>query len=830
MSRRTKQKKRRVRCGAVLALVAVSLVALIACVALAIDLGLIMAARTQGVAAADAAAMAGARALNGDTANNNNYSGALPAAQQAGTDNRILGTSLTNSQVSVNIGRYVYNSANERFEGQFPGPATENWSLVQASVNVPITNSLAFSKAFNFTPNNIQSTATAAHRPRDVVIILDFSGSMRYQSLAGGPWDNSNNYCNNPDTSVPRFGQYSAIGAGTLWGTSFTSPYEAANVTTTTSDGRGPIVQDFYQNSTGTPAWTAQPASYGTTPGGDNWLKTNKNGSSTYTQTVAQLLNISSPGNGTRDATFESQGYLAYGMTGTFNGYTIGPNYWGKSFFIWPPDPRAASDWRKLYFDYWGTTTAMDDNSLLWDSSGNWRTPSSGYYKIDYNAILNFIKNVGPNPFPSTLRSGRIVYYTSIPSTIDTSSSPPSNLDQRFWKDYIDYVLGFVDTGGFSYRSLCSGTNSDIGYGVDYTWGTVQITAKSSLTGGTKPYMHYGDNPKRPITKFWFGPQSMIEFMGNFQVGNQHSQDGRNFWWPGTCHEAPMYACKLGVRAALTDIQNNHPNDLVSMIFFSDPKTSSSDTFSRFNRVRVGLSRNYSNMQDALWYPPATIGNASATVTPYDTNNLDVPRAFGSTCYAYPLMLAYNQFSGNTSLQTYSSGQPTGDAGGNGRKGAQKVIVFETDGAPNTTASATMSSLGSYNSYYNIRFNYSNPGGSQYPTGVSGYGDLNSTVTSQITSVCNQICALDTASPPGYSSASKKVKIHCIGFGPYFAPGSSTASAATDFLNQMQTIGNVTDGMPSYKIIYGTESQVIANLQTAFQKIMVDGIQITLIQ
>src|SRR5439155_17534675 len=163
-------------------------------------------------------------------------------------------------------------------------------------------------------------------------------------------------------------------------------------------------------------------------------------------------------------------------------------------------------------------------------------------------------------------------------------------------------------------------------------------------------------------------------------------------------------------------------------------------------------------------------------------------------------------------------------------KGAQKVIIFETDGAQNTTATATLTNLGGYNSYYNVRYNYSSPGGSEYPTGVSMTSDLNATVTTQIVSVCNQICASDTASPPGYTSTSKKVKIHCIGFGPYFAPGSSTAAAATAFLDQMQQIGNVNDGMPSYKLVYGSQGQVIADLQQAFQKIMVDGIQITLIQ
>ncbi len=377
---------------------------------------------------------------------------------------------------------------------------------------------------------------------------------------------------------------------------------------------------------------------------------------------------------------------------------------------------------------------------------------------------------------------------------------------------------------------ICDSSNGDIGYGPDFTWGTVKITAKSSLSGSPLPYMHYADNPKRPITKFWFGPQSMVDFLGNFTVGYNDAGDGRNFWWPGTCHEAPMYACKLGIRAALTDIQNNHPNDLVSLIMFSTPKGSANDTFARFNRARVGLGRNYSNMQEALWYPPATVGNPNATVTPYDANNVEVPRAFGGTCYSYPLMLAYNQFSGNTTLQTYSSGRPTGDAGGMGRKGAQKVIIFETDGAPNTTATASLNNSGAYNSYYNIRYNYGSPGSSQFPTGISGYSDLASTVTNQITTVCNQICASDTANPPGYSSASKKVKIHCIGFGPVFNPTSSSAGPATAFLNQMQQIGNVNDGMPDYKIVYGTQDSVIADLQQAFRKIMVDGIQITLIQ
>ena len=40
---------------------------------------------------------------------------------------------------------------------------------------------------------------------------------------------------------------------------------------------------------------------------------------------------------------------------------------------------------------------------------------------------------------------------------------------------------------------------------------------------------------------------------------------------PGTAHDISMVAAKLGIAGALTDIQNNHPNDMVAMLLFSRP-------------------------------------------------------------------------------------------------------------------------------------------------------------------------------------------------------------------------------------------------------------------
>ena len=177
------------------------------------------------------------------------------------------------------------------------------------------------------------------------------------------------------------------------------------------------------------------------TPSGDTPAKSNFNTSSSYAQTLAQVLNMSSGtvGNSTYDNTWETKGYAYTGhnmtKSGTFAGFTVGPGYWGKTFYIWPPDP--TKDWRTLYFNFKNSTTAPADNSLLWSSSGAWQAPQPGStsgYQIDYTAILNFINNVGPQVFPSSLQSGRIVYYTQIPTTINTSTWPPTDLNQRFWK------------------------------------------------------------------------------------------------------------------------------------------------------------------------------------------------------------------------------------------------------------------------------------------------------------------------------------------------------------------------------------------------------------
>jgi hypothetical protein len=168
-----------------------------------------------------------------------------------------------------------------------------------------------------------------------------------------------------------------------------------------------------------------------------------------------------------------------------------------------------------------------------------------------------------------------------------------------------------------------------------------------------------------------------------------------------------------------------------------------------------------------------------------------------------------------------------GDAGGLGRKGAQKVVIFETDGMVNQAANASFVNNGAYQSYYKIRI----PG--EYPT-LSA-----SSVDTQLYGIAQAICNMDTASTPGYSSVRKPALIHCIAYGSLFDPSVSpgagtTRSQALGVLQQIQYIGKTqsdpTTALQSYKIIIGTADNRINLIKQCVEKIMRDSVSVTLIE
>jgi Predicted membrane protein len=168
---------------------------------------MIMVAKVELQTAADAAAFAGARALNGSASAN--LSGATAAAVASATSNSDLGVAIRASEVTVTHGAYHYDYTTTSFSPQFPPVAPDNYNLTQVTIvhDVP----LGFAKVWNLFTTRVSVTAIAAHRPRDVCIILDYSGSMNNESDL---WNNesylgtANNSPNNADPIFPKFGPY----------------------------------------------------------------------------------------------------------------------------------------------------------------------------------------------------------------------------------------------------------------------------------------------------------------------------------------------------------------------------------------------------------------------------------------------------------------------------------------------------------------------------------------------------------------------------------------------------------------------------------------------
>jgi Flp pilus assembly protein TadG len=826
------------RKAAILPLLAVSMVALIGIIALAVDIGILAQTKSQLQSAADAAAFSGSRGLTGDTSTDNNraaVNGLTLSTIQAST---IMGQTLQASQLTTQVGYYNYDAVLGKFQTIFTGskPATENWSAVKTSVTFSQPTSLA--KFFNYSAFSATASATSVHRPRDLAIILDYSGSMRFNSIPSYPLSGSISGSMNPDPNIPRFGPWSTI-TSVMQRTSQYSDSAPNNHTIETNDGP-PIVKDFYckqqdgsyinafyrpltpYNWRTTPTNFALPApenfqtqldtpvkftSSDTGMGGDRWPKTNgynlgavpNNTGTPYASTVQQYVS----GNTTvqanthaKNVAFESAGYT------DFQGFTMGPGYYGKTFYMWPPDPRPANDWRKKFFFYGSnSTTPCDDNSLLFSTSDRrFRTASTSSYKINYTAVMNWI-NSGPKVFPDNLRAGRVLYYSAIPTTIpDTGGT----LDQKFWRSYIDYVIG-------------AGNQTQILYGQNTTaFGTTRITANASLSANPKPYMHYNDNPIHPRLNFWFGPVSFLSFLSDYRIG-------RN-WLPGTAHESATWQLKAGIQSALVDIKKNHPNDQAALIYFS--------TLSEYNVARVPMGKDFTRMNNALFYPYSlldSLSDSNAEIRPYgnsfNTSYLgtisggsissgqwdnktsgEIPNADGGTDPEMAFMVAYNQFSSAT--------------GFNGRKGANKMIVFETDGVPTSNANGTFQSGGAYLSKFT----------GISDAGSSGADDIYALNTLQY------VCNLTSANPNGYSTIKNPVSVHSIAFGQLFETNSTSTGkpAAMDFLVKCQIKGNTSPSgattLNSEKMIIGTYNQRIEKIRSAFEKVLQSGIQITLIE
>lgn len=532
--------------------------------------------------------------------------------------------------------------------------------------------------------------------------------------------------------------------------------------------------------------------------------------------------------------------------TNLFQGYSMGPGYYGKTFFMWPPDPRfdpnanltapaatgspafdtsgrAMCDWRRRFFYKPGTAEAtvattstgrfnpQTDNingTILGNAAGSTLSGTTSGYRVNYRAVLAWLKS-GPQVLPSNLRAGRLLYYSSIPDDCDSAGS---NLDQRFWRDYIDFVLGYVgNVSGYNPANNLAGNETKAWPEVG---GAVSITAPAAYNSNPRPYMSYTDVPSMPRMHFWFGPLSMLAFLGD--------RGGSYRWLAGTTHQAQCWQLKAGMSSALDDIKNNHPNDFCSLQFFADYN---------FQTPRAVMSQDYTTLKNALFYPYSLLsaikgGNTTSELRPYDLsmNNTqvgNVPYANGGTDPVSGFAQAFNTLSWSSSVSNARTSPNNGaQNGGSGRRGAAKVVIFETDGVPNARERWTYSGSGA-NTYY--------AEGGSYP-GTSAADD-----SIQIVNKMNQL-----QGSGGYNLPNNSVKVFCLAFGDLYTPTPYTAAAQSGlvYLAQLQKAGNtlpstvtpVYTDFPSGQIIAGTYQNRIAQLKSAMQTIMQSGIQVTLIQ
>jgi Flp pilus assembly protein TadG len=820
------QQARNRRRGSILPLTALCLVGLCGFVALAVDVGMVAVAKTQVQNAADAAAVAATRSIDGSALPN--FALANSEAQSAAALNPVLSVPLQSSELTITYGAYHYDPTSQTFYPQYPPQAPDNYNLAAVTVSHRMTT--AFAAVLGIASTNVTASSTAAHRPRDVSIILDYSGSMNNESdlwNAETYLGSSDNTSNSLESVFPQFGHYSNVASAALQSTSGDPQVGKANASVAAL-GVPAMVGDYLQSARGATstlaAFTPANASYATTPGGDNYLKTNGNTGGNYATNVNDItLNPYS-------SNFETKGYKQYTTT-TFNGYTQGPNYWGKTFFIWPPDP--TNDWRKQFFlkpggSYPNFGGPVNDNTILWNANGTWKNPA-GNYVINYAAILNWIKNTGPNPFPAQLRAGLILYYDKIPTDVPASAYDHTQANiqiadptVRVWKEYIDYTLGLWRD---PFGNIQAPDNPSCSIGNDFGWGTTQITAKPTGSSNV-PYMSYQDNPLRPRHRMWFGPMTMIQYFSDTGL------------FPGTSHDISMYPAKLGISGALADIQNNHPNDLVSMIMFSRPQFANDPPgVGTFTNAQYTLSRDYSSMINSLFFPP---NSGTNDVRPWDVNEAQTPSAHGDYCsnttLKHGFMLAYNQFSSSAVVRSQIvAGQ---SVGGLGRKGAQRLVVCELDGMANydSVPATGFTNAGPSSSYYNIL-----PGQQ-----VNGGNFDQNALLQVVQAVCNNSDGTPGNTPgyspnpgyPGFATARKPMIVHTIAFGAIFEPTASgtQAASAVSLLQQISAIGGTvfpstsTDPTNGYKWCIGNIAQRQAKLVQAFSKIMDDGIAVSLVQ
>ncbi len=577
-----------------------------------------------------------------------------------------------------------------------------------------------------------------------------------------------------------------------------------------------------------------------------------------------------------------------------FKGYSMGPGYYGKTFFVWPPDPRWGADsntygavsggsvnpaspsatldakdnnsnwiadWRRRFFlrgDGVAFNPQVDNINTILFRTGNGHmlntvttnassgvNNTAGYYRINYAAVMAWIKR-GPVVLPTNLRQGRILYYSSIPDDV-TESATGDAADKRWWRQYIHFVMGVdqfdatnapITTWTYNPTSTLSGVESRNPFGTISVQATTVFRPTGATTDNRKPYMSHTDNINRPRAHFWFGPLSMLLFI---------ERGGENrAWYSGTSYESQCWQVKAAINSVIDDVRNNHPNDNVGLAYFA--------TRTVFNVPVAPMGQDWDTLKNSLFFRKDTVAalkaNSGSTIEhrPYNTTSLansvdQVPNSSGGTDSNSGMAVAFNLLSSSTALSTT-------DYGNRGRRGASKVVVFETDGIPNQVWNWSLTGTG-------VDTRYQNSGSPEY---WSVDSTLNSAGQAAVAVVNRIVAPATTSGTSGFSTPNAPARVYTVAFGDLYdnyngsnySSLSGNAQGALRFMLRVQQRGNTSGPgdppsvmIPFEQVITGPyqrpnpslpEDAVsnppgrIEKMRLAYERIMQSGIQVTLVQ
>ncbi|MGL5097884.1 MAG: pilus assembly protein TadG-related protein, partial [Planctomycetia bacterium] len=229
-----RQRNLRNRRGIYAALLGVLLIPLMALVALSIDVGVMFNARTEAQDVADACALVGSRSINTtarDTTVVPNVTKMFAAAVPADSRMKIINKELTIADnLTMRVGTYRYVTSgvpSPEFRGFTSYTTGQMPTLVQTTVRY--RGDTFFGRVLGAATYDVSAVATAVHRPRDVAVVMDLSGSMRYGSNIGVSDGQPNeSVVSGPLTSdprVPQFGHYTTTTPSSTRRFHATSPY-----------------------------------------------------------------------------------------------------------------------------------------------------------------------------------------------------------------------------------------------------------------------------------------------------------------------------------------------------------------------------------------------------------------------------------------------------------------------------------------------------------------------------------------------------------------------------------------------------------------------------